>query len=41
MRCLSCCVVILVLMVSATGVGSDGSADLQKRFSEWIEERVG
>jgi len=40
MRWFSCCVVILVLMIPAAGVGTDGSADLQKRFSEWIDERV-
>ena len=40
MRCLTCCVVILVLMAPIANVGADESADLQKRFSEWIEERV-
>ena len=40
MRWFSCCVVILVLMIPAAAVWTDESADLQQRFSEWIDGRV-
>jgi hypothetical protein len=40
MQYLSCCVVILVLMFSAANVGADENAELQERFSKWINERV-
>jgi len=40
MRCISCCVVILVLMFPSVNVCADESADLQKKFSKWIDERV-
>ena len=40
MRWLFSLLVILVLMLPAAVVGTEGSADLRERFSEWIDERV-
>ena len=40
MRWLSCCVLILLLLPIAADGATDGDADLQARFSEWIHARV-